>query len=187
SVTSDTIFLSVLFRLSHPNRQDPTATKRRLPEEDGPALKQFLSEDAVSARLQRLSLDNDHSYGSSGFPRILLQKTGCSSGEAEVPDEEEEGVLVDPGEFCMSSAKVLTVCPLLEETLRAPNPGEILPARLLRSLSSPCMELVLWSPPSSHIQKLIRSLTGLEPPPNKPSSPRCSRSGTPEMEDHMEL
>uniref|UniRef100_UPI00358F24B0 coiled-coil domain-containing protein 117-like isoform X2 n=1 Tax=Myxine glutinosa TaxID=7769 RepID=UPI00358F24B0 len=43
--------------------------KRRKPsEEDAPHSKQFLSEDAMACKLHSLSLDNDHAYGSTGFP-----------------------------------------------------------------------------------------------------------------------
>ncbi|KAM4705712.1 host cell factor C1 regulator 1 [Rhinophrynus dorsalis] len=179
--------------LSPPNRPDPTSSKRRMDEEDGgPALKLFLSEDIVSARLQRLSLDNDHNYGSSGFPRTSSQtkpfiwETGSPDNDQKVTElVEEESVLVDPEEFCMSNCKVLSVCPLLEESLRDHRPGTILPERLLHSLSSPCMELVLWSPPTSHIQQLIRSLAGLPDPPLKKLS--SSTNLPKEQEDHMEL
>ncbi|XP_075437149.1 host cell factor C1 regulator 1 isoform X1 [Ascaphus truei] len=170
-----------------PHRPETAGTKRRMEEEEGaPALKLFLSEDAVTARLQRLSLDNDHRYGSSGFPRGPPHLDPQTGSPAELDGGER--ILVDPGEFCMSRSKVLTVCPVLRDSLRDRPPGDILPQRLLHSLSSPCMELVLWSPPASQIQQLICSLASLlQHPRELPSPPACPRRGVQEVEDHMEL
>ncbi|KAG8431085.1 hypothetical protein GDO86_019455 [Hymenochirus boettgeri] len=174
-----------------PSRADSTVSKRRIEEEDGgPAMKLFLSEDAVSARLQRLTLDNDHNYGTSGFPKAstdggpLFWKTGSSEEDLKLEETDEETVILDSGEFCMSSSKVLSVCPLLEETLRHNQPGNILPERLLHSLSSPCMELMVWAPPSHHIQKLLRSLAGdLDPPIDR----LYTKELTKDQEDQMDL
>ncbi|KAM5132420.1 host cell factor C1 regulator 1 [Mantella aurantiaca] len=167
------------------SRTDPSCTKRRIHQEDeGPAVKHYLSEDAVSARLQRLSLENDHSYGGHGFPKMSLPQPlqSLESGSSD-SSSEEESVIVDPGEFCMNNAKVLSVCPLLEETLRDSRPDSIVPEKILHSLSSPCLELVIWSPPISPIHRLLRSLSRLEDPPMK------SRQGKdgPEAEEGMEL
>ncbi|KAE8599968.1 hypothetical protein XENTR_v10017410 [Xenopus tropicalis] len=178
--------------VSPPSRTDATGSKRRIEEEEGgPAMKLFLSEDAVSARLQRLSLDNDHSYGANGFPRTskelepLFGEFGENGRLDETEEEEEEdNVVVDPGEFSMNHIKVLSVCPLLEETLQQHRPGSILPERILHSLSSPCMELVLWSPPSGHIQQLIRCLAGTLEPPLQDLSPNAVAK---DQEDQMEL
>ncbi|XP_075050676.1 host cell factor C1 regulator 1 [Mixophyes fleayi] len=163
-------------------RPDPACTKRRIQEEDeGPAVKLYLSEDTVSARLQRLSLENDHSYGGNGFPKVspLQEPQSLETGSPD-SDPEEEDVLVDPGEFCMSSSQVLVVCPVLEESLRDTRPGSIVPESLLRSLSSPCLELVVWSPPTSPIHQLLRSLAGLQ---DSPSVPCCEK----EPDEGMEL
>ncbi|CAI9598429.1 unnamed protein product, partial [Staurois parvus] len=132
------------------SRPDPSCTKRRICQEDeGPAVKHYLSEDAVSARLQRLSLENDHSYGGNGFPKMSLPQQ-LQPPETGSPDSssEEETVLVDPEEFCMNNAKVLSVCPLLEKALWDVRPDSIVPEKILHSLSSPCLELVIWSPPN---------------------------------------
>uniref|UniRef100_A0A8C5QJ49 Uncharacterized protein n=1 Tax=Leptobrachium leishanense TaxID=445787 RepID=A0A8C5QJ49_9ANUR len=182
-------------RASPAARQEAFCVKRHFNEDNGgPALKLFLSEDVVAARLQRLSLDNDHSYGSSGFPKTSAkpwadrEDDGSTDGSIFDLDNEDHSVIVDPGEFCMSSSKVLTVCPLLEETLQDCRPGNILPEKLLRSLSSPCMDLVLWSPPTSQIQKLLRSLTGLlESSPEKSSPSNQSSWSGREQVDTMEL
>ncbi|NP_001089337.1 uncharacterized protein LOC734387 [Xenopus laevis] len=178
--------------VSPPSRTNTqmSSKRRNEEEEEGPAMKLFLSEDVVSARLQRLSLDNDHSYGGSGFPKTFKQpepqfrEVRSSNGDEKLEEtEEEDNVVVDPGEFSMNHDKVLSVSPLLEETLRQHRAGTILPEKILHSLSSPCMELVLWSPPSGHMQQLIRSLTGtLEPPPHNLSSNQVAK----EQEEQME-
>ncbi|OCT75114.1 hypothetical protein XELAEV_18034104mg [Xenopus laevis] len=176
--------------VSRPSRTDAAGKRRIEEEEGGPAMKLFLSEDVMSARLQRLSLDNDHSYGASGFPKTsqrpepLYGEVRSSNGDDKLEEtEEEDNVVVDPGEFSMTQTKVLSVSPLLEETLRQHRPGTILPEKILHSLSSPCMELVLWSPPSGHMQQLIRSLTGtLEPPLQDLSSNEVAK----EQEEQME-
>lgn len=167
------------------SRPDPSCTKRRIHEGDeGPAVKHYLSEDAVSARLQRLSLENDHSYGGNGFPKMSLpqqlQPPGTGSPDSS---SEEDTVIVDPEEFCMNNAKVLSVCPLLEKTLREVRPDSIVPEKILHSLSSPCLELVIWSPPTSPIHRLLHSLSRPQDPPTK------SRQGKdrPEADEGMEL
>ncbi|CAH2286290.1 Hypothetical predicted protein [Pelobates cultripes] len=111
-----------------------------------------------------------------------------STRETDDDDDGDGAVIVDAGEFCMSSSKVLSVCPLLEESLRDSRPGNILPERLLHSLSSPCMDLVLWSPPTSQIQKLLRSLTGLlDSSQEKPSPATHPIWVAREHVDNMEL
>ncbi|KAG9472881.1 hypothetical protein GDO78_016070 [Eleutherodactylus coqui] len=146
----------------------------------GPAMKLYMSEDAVSACLQRLSLENDHSYGGNGLPKMPLLQDRQDAGRSS-PDSssEDENVIVDPGDFCMSSCKVMSVCPLLEEKLRDPRPESVIPESLLHSLTSPCLELVLWSPPSGPIHQLLRSLAGRD-------EASCRKNGH-EADERMEL
>ncbi|KAM4027731.1 uncharacterized protein ACNLHF_023364 [Anomaloglossus baeobatrachus] len=159
-------------------RPDPSCTKRRFQAEDeGPAMKLYMSEDVVSARLQRLSLENDHNYGGNGLHKISApQDSEDTAGGVPDSSSEDENVIVDPGEFSLGSCNVISVCPLLEETLRDPRPDSIIPESLLHSLTSPCLELVLWSPPSGPIHQLLRSLAGME-----------DRSSRREAEEEMEL
>ncbi|KAM3929338.1 uncharacterized protein RB166_007110 [Leptodactylus fuscus] len=152
-------------------RSDPSCTKRRFQEEDdGPAMKLYMSEDAVSACLQRLSLENDHNYGGNGLPKTSPppepQDTGRGSSDS---DSDDEKVLVDSGDFCMSSCNVISVCPNLEEKLREPRPESIVPKSLLHPVMSPCLELVLWSPPSGPIHQLLSSLAGVKEGERKPT------------------
>ncbi|KAM9306020.1 uncharacterized protein PAF06_013192 [Gastrophryne carolinensis] len=118
------------------SRPETLCSKRRIYREDeGPAVKHYLSEDVVSARLQRLSLENEHSYGGHGFPKIPPLLPGPRGDSSPEDEEDEETVVVDPGEFSMSNTEVLSVCPLLEETLRcARRPDTIVPEKILRSL-----------------------------------------------------
>lgn len=58
---------------------------------------------------------------------LLLHRSPDSSSE-------EDTVIVDPEEFCMNNAKVLSVCPLLEKTLREVRPDSIVPEKILHSL-----------------------------------------------------
>ncbi|XP_077127684.1 uncharacterized protein LOC143783177 [Ranitomeya variabilis] len=159
-------------------RPDPSCSKRRFQAEDeGPAMKLYMSEDVVSARLQRLSLENDHSYGGNGLPKMSAhQESQDPENGSPDPSTEDDNVILDPGEFSLGGCNVISVCPLLEETLRDPRPESIIPESLLHSLSSPCLELVLWSPPSGPIHQLLRSLAGMED--------RCSRR---EVEEAMQL
>ncbi|XP_069813022.1 host cell factor C1 regulator 1 isoform X2 [Dendropsophus ebraccatus] len=87
-------------------RSDLSCTKRRFQEEDeGPAMKLYMSEDTVSARLQLLSLENDHSYGGNGLPKMSPLHQSPDTGPTD-SSSEDENVVVDPGEFCMSGCQV---------------------------------------------------------------------------------
>lgn len=147
-------------------------------------MKLYMSEEALSARLQLLSLENDHSYGGNGLPKMSpLQDPEDPGRRSPDSSSEDENVLVDPEEFSMSGCKVISVCPILEETLKEPRPETIIPESLLHSLSSPCLELVLWSPPSGPIHHLLRSLAGVE----EGSGDSTCRKNRRDAEEGMEL
>lgn len=147
-------------------------------------MKLYMSEEALSARLQLLSLENDHSYGGNGLPKMSpLQDSQDTGRRSPDSSSEDENVIVDPGEFSMSGCKVISVCPILEKKLKDPRPESIIPESLLHSLSSPCLELVLWSPPSGPIHHLLRSLAGVE----EGSRDGACRKTRREAEEGMEL
>nr|XP_033801295.1 host cell factor C1 regulator 1 isoform X4 [Geotrypetes seraphini] len=75
----------------------------------------------------------------------------------EAEDGREENVLME-GEFSMGEAPTLILSSVLQESLRESGLKNILPEQVQYSLSHPCMELVLWKPPGSLIQKAIHSL-----------------------------
>ncbi|XP_069813021.1 host cell factor C1 regulator 1 isoform X1 [Dendropsophus ebraccatus] len=162
-------------------RSDLSCTKRRFQEEDeGPAMKLYMSEDTVSARLQLLSLENDHSYGGNGLPKMSPLHQSPDTGPTD-SSSEDENVVVDPGEFCMSGCQVISVCPLREEEtlkeLESIVHESAVPESVL-SLSLPCLELVPWSPPSGPIHHLLCSLAGVE---------EGSGASRREVEEGMEL
>lgn len=166
---------------SPPDRTRPAAVtcKRRLEKgEEEPTSKHFLTEDMMADHFNCLSLENDHAYGTTGFPsrvrpdskwhQWLSDYTRFQELEGRLqPDQpvssvdekaKEDTVLIE-GEYTMGDTPVLTVSPELQESLRDAGAGSILPESVLRSMSHPCMELVLWKPPGNLIHEAIRTLT----------------------------
>lgn len=156
--------------------------KRRLAKEDldlnEPSSKHFLSEEMMAAQFHCLSLNNDHRYGSNGFPiksgstatdrlkwqQWLIDYNRFQELEGRLRLEEEEddegaesdakkNVIVE-GIFDMNDSPVISVSPALQESLSNAS-DSILPEMVLRSLGHPCMEMVLWKPPGRIIQETI--------------------------------
>nr|XP_033801293.1 host cell factor C1 regulator 1 isoform X2 [Geotrypetes seraphini] len=142
------------------------AFKRRLEkEEEEPCSKHLVTEDMMADRFNHLSLENDHAYSDNGFLPQAFQEWKCSKDQksllvlsrTEAEDGREENVLME-GEFSMGEAPTLILSSVLQESLRESGLKNILPEQVQYSLSHPCMELVLWKPPGSLIQKAIHSL-----------------------------
>ncbi|XP_006000937.1 uncharacterized protein LOC102357370 [Latimeria chalumnae] len=170
---------SVILSPSHNPDRGPKCKRRIEKQDDEPSSKHFVSEEMMAARFNSLSLNNDHMYSSNGLPVRGLRgdKTRWQAwaqdysrfqeleGRLRLDEEDEDGetelkksVIVE-GVFDMNDSPVFTVSSALQEELKFVA-SNILPERLLQSMSLPCMELVLWKPPGSIIQQAIRSLTG---------------------------
>ncbi|XP_015275259.1 PREDICTED: uncharacterized protein LOC107117624 [Gekko japonicus] len=112
------------------------AFKRHLENRDQePGSKHFLSEDKMAARFNSLSLDNDHMYGSNGFPvqeedpkwqqayarlKELQRRLSQDSVNEESSSTEEEndcGDVVVDGEFIMPDCPLLTLPSLFQGSL----------------------------------------------------------------------
>ncbi|XP_030065382.1 host cell factor C1 regulator 1 [Microcaecilia unicolor] len=141
------------------------AFKRRLEKEEEPCSKHLVTEDMMADRFNHLSLENDHTYSDNGFLPQAFQEWKCSTDQkslsvpsgTEAGEGREENVVLE-GEFSMGEAPTLILSTVLQESLREPGLKNILPEQVQYSLNYPCMELVLWKPPGSLIQKAIHSL-----------------------------
>ncbi|XP_060678672.1 uncharacterized protein LOC132810748 isoform X2 [Hemiscyllium ocellatum] len=140
-------------------------------DQEGPCCKHFLSEEAMMAHFRRLSLSNDHVYGTNGLPIATGKGTSESGHSAHSQNtrvdpeggggwnsEAGEGrdVIVE-GMFDMSDSHVIVMSPELQRRLQTP-PDEILPRNILESIKRPCMEIMLWTPPSSLLQETMWAL-----------------------------
>uniref|UniRef100_UPI00398E9699 uncharacterized protein n=1 Tax=Pristiophorus japonicus TaxID=55135 RepID=UPI00398E9699 len=184
-----------------------TVKRRNEKDGEGPSRKHFLSEEAMSARFTCLSLTNDHVYGSNGFPiakgqhradtelhfQDLERRLAVGEEEWSAESVERKDVIVE-GMFDMSDSRVIVMSSALQNRLKIPT-EDILPREVLRSMSHPCMELMLWEPPGSMIQRAIRALRlggegkerGSEHEPERTCGPRQWSSLLHQLEDEMEL
>ncbi|XP_053116798.1 uncharacterized protein LOC128329491 isoform X1 [Hemicordylus capensis] len=149
------------------------AIKRHLESGDQePSSKHFLSEDKMAARFNSLSLDNDHIYGSNGFPiqdedstwqeaylrlkelQRRLSQDGTTEETGSTDEENELNSVIVDGEFLMADCPMLTHPSHLQEVLGGVS---LVPEETFLSLN-PCTEVVLWSPPGNSVLHTIRTL-----------------------------
>ncbi|CAN0368891.1 unnamed protein product [Lampetra planeri] len=196
-----------------PSTQSPTKTRRSafgVPEHvrpqqaqssDGPGqatrCKQALTEEMMAAKLSSLSLNNDHVYGSNGFParrdtqerdskyrqweeayRRFCELEGRLEEEEE-EDGEKTGVF-EEGVYDMSDNPIITLSCTLKEQLRNTMTDAI--TQLTIDSMRPCMELVVWRPPDKMLRETLRAIESDSrsptpvPGPATPSSRATSSS-----------
>ncbi|CAN0333928.1 unnamed protein product [Lampetra fluviatilis] len=171
--------------------------RRKAVEEEATRCKQALTEEMMAAKLSSLSLNNDHVYGSNGFParrdtqerdskyrqweeayRRFCELEGRLEEEEE-EDGEKTGVF-EEGVYDMSDNPIITLSCTLKEQLRNTMTDAI--TQLTIDSMRPCMELVVWRPPDKMLRETLRAIESDSrsptpvPGPATPSSRATSSS-----------
>ncbi|XP_042227820.1 putative mediator of RNA polymerase II transcription subunit 26 [Homarus americanus] len=167
---------------------------KRKPEEEPeavkPVAKQHISEERMAAHLNSLHL-------SESFYNHRLGKKSCSDvNDMVLEDEADEGLGEDDISRPWKSRSKGPACLVIADEVKQIIPGESqLPASLLKKLTKPSMEVVLWQPPGNIIRNIIKpsipteievvesknsSSDSLVNPPNSTSTGETSTSSSPD-------
>ncbi|XP_076028828.1 uncharacterized protein LOC143017814 isoform X2 [Oratosquilla oratoria] len=173
-------------RMSGLNLALSHAVQKRKPadelEESKPATKQYISEERMAAHLNSLHLSESfHNH------RLGKRLKSCSEGrrkggnidnevkegyyEVDIDNELKEDLKGDRKD--PSSPRLI----LAEEIKHMPAGESPLPLSLIRKLSKPSMEVVLWQPPGSIISNFVAPSV---PESSRPSSSSSSKGNNPE-------
>ncbi|XP_032803080.2 coiled-coil domain-containing protein 117 isoform X1 [Petromyzon marinus] len=147
--------------------------RRKAVEEEATRCKQALTEEMMAAKLSSLSLNNDHVYGSNGFParRDTQERDSkyrqweeayrrfCEL-EGRLEEEEEDGEktgVFEEGVYDMSDNPIITLSCTLKEQLRN-TMTDAITQLTIDSIRRPCMELVVWHPPDTMLRETLRAI-----------------------------
>ncbi|KAK8743123.1 hypothetical protein OTU49_001541, partial [Cherax quadricarinatus] len=138
-----------------------------------PVAKQHISEERMAAHLNSLHL-------SESYYNHRLGKKGCVSDIDMMLDEETDEGLGNNGISQPWKSAKTPSCIVIADEVKQIIPGESqLPASLLKKLTKPSMEVVLWQPPENIIRNIISPSinTEIEPRENQ-STPSDSLTNT---------
>ncbi|XP_047500438.1 uncharacterized protein LOC125046643 [Penaeus chinensis] len=147
------------FRMAGSHLGTPYVYKRK-PEDEleevKPVVKQHITEEKMSAHLNALHLSEsycNHKLGKKGLPSEAELSEDADEGLGHF-GEDQEGMLLDAkGPMRL----------IISDEVKQVVPGESqLPASLLKKLTQPSMEVVLWRPPGDVIRNIISTNVGLE-------------------------
>ncbi|KAG0724479.1 hypothetical protein GWK47_040535 [Chionoecetes opilio] len=119
-----------------------------------PLAKQHISEERMTAHLNSLHLSDSYCNHRLGKGKVLRSKALSKS----VVDEEEDEGLGGDGAMTLESDLQGATRLVIAEEMKKIVPGEAkLPQSILKKLTKPSMEVVLWQPPTSLLRTIITS------------------------------
>ncbi|XP_029193731.2 uncharacterized protein LOC114959742 isoform X1 [Acropora millepora] len=140
--------------------REGSRTKRKSSHSDndeghnGPACKQFLSEERMAARMHNLRISNDHNYPVNIMQSVLdgfvgSQAAGYSVGQfANDSDElENEG----KPESRKTNMPTFVLHPEIKDALNENQVNSIIPEAIYKQMCKPCLAVIPWKTPDDKI------------------------------------
>lgn len=120
--------------------------------QDGPASKQFLSEERMAARMHNLRISNDHNYPVNVMQTFLdefvVRRTPDHfESQFANDDDGEVGNNNESAQERPNNIPVFVLHPEVKDALNENQANSIIPEAIYKQMSNPCLAVIPWKSP----------------------------------------